>query len=372
MVSNVFKSYLQRLMAVCAGLAFLTSPAIAAPDLAKIGPDLEHPWGMDFISATQMLVTERGGRLLRVDLASGDATIIQNPPEVVARQQGGLLDVMVRGQDIYLCYSKMQDAGIVTAIDKATLEGDRLENRQTIFTSNNPSWQAVHYGCRLDNHAGYLYASLGERGVRENAQNPQIHDGSIIRLHLDRRIPADNPKREGWAAHSFSIGHRNPQGMAIHPDTKALWTHEHGPQGGDEINIIKSGGNYGWPLVSHGEEYGNGGKVSPFETKPGFVDPSWVWVPSIAPSGMAFYPARNGKVMFDELAGGLLVGSLKFRRLYVVSMGDDGLPVSERVLIDKALGRIRDVAVAPDGAIMLLNDANALTNPPGGLYRISQ
>ena len=355
---------------VALSLLWLSSqPAFAAPKLEQIGPALNHPWGMDFLSKSEMLVSERRGKLYRINLNNGSFETITNPPEVVAIQQGGLLDVLVDGDFVYLCYSKPQEAGIVTAIDKSLLDGTELKDTITVFQSNNTNSRTLHYGCRLAMHDGTLYASLGDRGSRDNAQDPSLHDGSIIALREDGAA-ANNIS--GWLPEILSIGHRNPQGLAIHPDTHDLWAHEHGPQGGDEINIIARGGNYGWPVVSHGSEYGSGDPVSQYQSLSGYVDPSWVWIPSIAPSGMAFYPAENGEVMFDDLQGGLLVGSLKFRRLYAISLEKDGLPSAERVLVDRAIGRIRDVAVGPDGAIWLLNDAKAKSNPPAGLYRISQ
>jgi glucose/arabinose dehydrogenase len=238
-----------------------------------------------------------------------------------------------------------------------------------------------------------IYASLGDRGERANGQDGATNAASIIRINFDGSVPPENPqpasggtgKLAGWAPENFTIGHRNPQGMAMHPRTGDIWTHEHGPRGGDEINIIRpvdyegarnGGANYGWPAVSHGREYVTGRPVSSHDSLPGYVDPVWVWDPSIAPSGMAFYPgatdshdggASSGSDMFPEFGGHLLVGSLKFRRLYLVEIGDDGLPASERVIIDGQIGRIRDVAVAPPGpfagAILMLSD-----EAQGGLY----
>ncbi|MCE2517564.1 MAG: PQQ-dependent sugar dehydrogenase [Alphaproteobacteria bacterium] len=365
----------------------LTANAMAQPVLEQIGPALDHPWGMDFISDDELLVTERSGGMLRINLETGAHQRIGNLPPVAAYQQGGMLDVQVDQtradpRTIYFCYAQPLASGTVTTIARATLDADRLSGMTVIFAANNPRPQGYHYGCRLRFSGGYLFASLGDRGQRHNAQNPSIHDGSILRLNLDGTAPADNPRRPDWAPEIYSIGHRNPQGMAVHPETGAIWTHEHGPRGGDEINIITAGGNYGWPVVSHGTEYRNGEPVSAYKTKPGYEDPSWVWFPSIAPSGMAFYPARNGKVMFPELAGGVLVGSLKFQRLYHVALAAEGGPASEQIaseqiaseqiVVDQTLGRVRDVKVAADGAILILNDANPDSDPVGGLFRLSQ
>ena len=351
---------------------------------------------MEFLDHDTVLVTERGGRLLRIDLADGKATQITRVPRVYARRQGGLLDVAAIDGHVYLCYAALLDGGSATAIDRAVLDGNRLVKRQTIFTGNETSRSGHHFGCRMQLTGGMIYASLGDRGERANGQNPATNAASIIRINLDGSVPADNPRLPGWAPENFTIGHRNPQGMAMHPRTGAIWTHEHGPRGGDEINIIRppdyeraqieaqigtqseasdgasdGGGNYGWPTVSHGREYATGRRVSQHDSLPGYVDPVWVWDPSIAPSGMAFYPdADDGNDtgrMFPEFGGHLLVGSLKFRRLYLVELGEDGLPASERVIIDGQIGRIRDVAVAPHGpfagAILLLSD-----EAQGGLY----
>ncbi len=361
-----------------------TNTAATNTIIERVGPTLSHPWGMEFLDHDTVLVTERDGRLLRIDLADGKATQITGVPRVYARRQGGLLDVAAIDGHVYLCYAALLDGGSATAIDRAVLDGNRLVKRQTIFTGNETSRSGHHFGCRMQLTGGMIYASLGDRGERANGQNPATNAASIIRINLDGSVPADNPLLPGWAPENFTIGHRNPQGMAMHPRTGAIWTHEHGPRGGDEINIIRpadyegaqieasdGGGNYGWPAVSHGREYATGRRVSQHDSRPGYVDPGWVWDPSIAPSGMAFYPdADDGNDtgrMFPEFGGHLLVGSLKFRRLYLVGLNEDGLPASERVIIDGQIGRIRDVAVAPPGpfagAILLLSD-----EAQGGLY----
>ncbi len=361
-----------------------TNTAATNTIIERVGPTLSHPWGMEFLDHDTVLVTERDGRLLRIDLADGKATQITGVPRVYARRQGGLLDVAAIDGHVYLCYAALLDGGSATAIDRAVLDGNRLVKRQTIFTGNETSRSGHHFGCRMQLTGGMIYASLGDRGERANGQNPATNAASIIRINLDGSVPADNPLLPGWAPENFTIGHRNPQGMAMHPRTGAIWTHEHGPRGGDEINIIRpadyegaqieasdGGGNYGWPAVSHGREYATGRRVSQHDSLPGYVDPVWVWDPSIAPSGMAFYPdaddGNNTGRMFPEFGGHLLVGSLKFRRLYLVGLNEDGLPASERVIIDGQIGRIRDVAVAPPGpfagAILLLSD-----EAQGGLY----
>ena len=326
---------------------------------------------MDFLGNDAMLVSERRGNLFQINLATGSARQIGNIPAVYHNRQGGLLDVLVDGEWVYLCYSAVLTGGSATAIDRARLDADgkNLTNRMTIFTANHPTRSGHHFGCRMaiprvGSQAGYLFASLGDRGKRDNAQDPGHHAGSIIRLHPDGRIPADNPKIDSWAPEIWSIGHRNPQGMTVNPQNGNIWAHEHGPRGGDEINRITGGENYGWPTVSHGREYATGMRVSKHKSLAGYVDPEWVWDPSIAPSGMAFYP--HDGIMFPQMQGHLLVGSLKFRQLWLLRMAN-GTPMDEQIVMDRAIGRVRDVAIAPDGSILLLNDeAN------GGLYRISQ
>ena len=351
----------------------LTSLSVRADNIQieQIGPTLKNPWGMDFINDSELLITEKKGRIFRVNISDGSSTEIHNVPVVASTMQGGLLDIIYNKGDIFYCYSKDTSKGTVLAIDSANIVDEKLEKKLTIFESNNPTWSSYHFGCRLEISNGKLFATLGERGNRFNSQDASTHAGSIIRINFDGSVPNDNPKLAGWAPENFSIGHRNPQGLKLNPETQEIWSHEHGPKGGDEINIIVSGNNYGWPVVSHGFEYGTDDKVSEFSSLPDFIDPEWVWIPSIAPSGMDFYPvASDKKMIFPDLQGRLLVGSLKFRRLYSITINEDGLPQSESILINGTLGRIRDVAVAKDGSILILNDESSLSKPEGGLYRI--
>ena len=377
----------------CAVISVLMTPSTRQVaeaqqmELERVGPELAHPWGMEFLTSDTLLVTTRGGKLWKIKLADGAAMPITGTPDVYAHRQGGLLDVTAIDGNVYLCYSAILPGGSATAIDRAVIEGDRLVHKRTIFTGNAPTKSGHHFGCRLYVTNTALWATLGDRGERDNGQDPSTHAASIIRLTPDGDPHPGNPYfidegKAGWAPEVFSIGHRNPQGLTIHPSTGEIWSHEHGPRGGDEINILRpvsdAGSNYGWPKVSHGREYATGLRVSRHESLPGFVDPVWVWVPSIAPSGMAFYPnATSGNnsrvvypdVMFPGWQGHLLVGSLKFRRLYLVEIGNDGLPASEQVILDGEIGRIRDVAVGPDGPfageVFLLSD-----EAQGGLWRL--
>ena len=209
---------------------------------------------------------------------------------------------------------------------------------------------------------GYLFITLGERGEMERAQNPGDHNGSVIRLHDDGRVPKDNPfvGKPGWRPEKFTLGHRNMQGAALHPQTGMLWTHEHGPQGGDEINVIRAGANYGWPVITYGANYGTGTKIGEGTAKPGMAQPLHYWVPSIAPSGMAFYSGDK----FPKWRGDLFVGALKDQMLVRLKLDGEKVVREER-LLKNALGRIRDVREGPDGFIYLLTD-----EPNGVLARL--
>ena len=328
--------------------------------IEQIGSPLNHPWGMSFMTPTTMLVTERRGRLYQIDVASGERQEIQNLPDVVHKRQGGMLDVHIHDGWVYLCFSSPTADGAATSLMRGRIRQGMLVDKTSLFTSNLASQSGVHFGCRILIHEGYLYLSIGDRGERHTAQDPALHTGTVIRLNPDGTIPEENTDNSEWDTALFTKGHRNPQGMASNPKTGKIWVHEHGPKGGDEINILASGANYGWPVVSYGREYYGARIGKGLKTAPGMTDPIWVWVPSIAPSGMAFYEGE----MFPELDGDLLVGSLKFRSLYHVRLRDNQ-PVSETLLLHRKLGRIRDVAVMADGSILVLTDEKA-----GGLYRL--
>jgi glucose/arabinose dehydrogenase len=211
-----------------------------------------------------------------------------------------------------------------------------------------------HFGSRIVfDRDGYLYITLGDRGEMERAQNPGDHNGSVIRLHDDGRVPKDNPfaGKPGWRAEKFTLGNRNMQGAALHPQSGLLWTHEHGPQGGDEINVIRPGVNYGWPIITYGANYGTGTPIGIGTTKEGMAQPLHKWVPSIAPSGMAFYTADK----FPRWRGDLFVGALKDQMLVRLKLDGEKVVREERI-VKNVLGRIRDVRQGPDGFLYLLTD----------------
>ena len=282
-------------------------------------------------------------------------------PPIEAHGQGGLLDVALHprfaeNQLIYLAYAGPGKGGVSTEVARGKLVDNRLEDVQVLFRQQPKSKTGRHFGSRLVfDRAGYLYITLGDRGERERAQRPDDHAGSVIRLHDDGRIPADNPfvNREGWKPEKFTLGNRNIQGAALNPRSGEVWAHEHGPQGGDEINVIRSGINYGWPVITYGVNYVIGTPIGEGTHKPGMAQPLYYWVPSIAPSGMTFYTGDG----FPRWRGDLFVGSLKDRMLVRLSLDGEQVVAEERFLHD-VLGRIRDVRQGPDGFLYLLTDEN--------------
>ena len=322
---------------------------------------LEHPWSLAFLPDGRMLVTERPGRLR---LITADGRLQPHPigglPAIAASGQGGLLDVVphpdfARNRWIYFSYVEAGAGGIGTAVARGRLEGDALLATEVLFRLLPKSRTARHFGSRLVfDRAGHLFVTLGDRGDRPRAQDLGDHAGSVIRLGDDGRIPSDNPfvRQPGTRPEIFSFGHRNIQGAALHPVTGRLWTHEHGPQGGDEINIPRAGVNHGWPIITYGVNYGIGTQIGEGTTKPGMGQPVYYWVPSIAPSGMAFYDGAA----FPGWQGNLFVGSLKFRQLVRLEIDGERVVHEERLLED-AVGRIRDVRQGPDGLLYLLSDA---------------
>ncbi len=321
---------------------------------------LSHPWSLAFLPDGRMLVTERPGRLR---IIGKDFKLEPQPvggvPAVAAVGQGGLLDVVLHPKFadnnlVYLSYSAGDRNGIGTEVARGVLKGNQLENVQVIFRMAPKLRTGYHFGSRLVfDREGYLFITLGDRGEMERAQNPGDHNGSVIRLHDDGRVPKDNPfvGKAGWLPEKFTLGNRNMQGAALHPQSGLLWTHEHGPQGGDEINVIRAGTNYGWPVITYGANYGTGTKIGEGTAKDGMAQPLHRWVPSIAPSGMAFYTSNP----FPKWRGNLFVGALKDQMLVRLKLDGEKVVHEERIL-KNTLGRIRDVRAGPDGFIYLLTD----------------
>ncbi|WP_411877789.1 PQQ-dependent sugar dehydrogenase [Polaromonas sp. YR568] len=349
-----------------------------------VAAGLQNPWGLAFLPGGRFLVTERPGKL-RVIAADGKlAAPVAGVPEVAAGGQGGLLDVITdsdfaRNRTVYFCFSEpaATGGGNSTALARATLSADetRLENLKIIFSQKPKVASTAHFGCRIvesraagNNGAsdGKLFLTLGERfSRREDAQKLDNHHGKIVRINKDGSVPQDNPfaGKAGALPEIWSYGHRNAQGATLAPDG-TFWMHEHGPQGGDEINLPKAGANYGWPVITYGENYG-GGKIGEGLTeKAGMQQPLHYWVPSIAPSGMAFLTSdRYGKAW----QGNLFVGSLKFGYLDRIELSAPfaGKVVRESKLLGDVGERIRDVRQGPDGLLYVLTD-----NSNGKLIRL--
>ncbi len=327
---------------------------------------LEHPWALAFLPGGDLLVTERRGRLLRIG-ADGQRHRIEGLPRIAAVGQGGLLDLVLDpgfadNRLLYFSYSEQFGGGQRTAVARAELAGDRLVALRRIFAMNRASSGGRHFGARLAFLPdGDLLVTVGDRGQRHRAQDPSDHAGSVLRMRPDG---SPSPRVAalaipGAAPEVFTFGHRNAQGLAIHPTSGDIWIHEHGPRGGDEINILRGGANYGWPVVTHGREY-SGPSIGVGSEAPGMEPPLLHWTPSIAPSGMAFYTGTG----FPRWRNDLFVGALAGRHLRRIVVRD-GAVVEQEVLLQGNLGRIRDVRQGPEGRLWVLTDERR-----GGLYRL--
>ena len=336
--------------------------------LVKVTEGLEHPWGLAFLPDGRMLVTERPGRLRIVDDGWLVPELVAGVPEVWADGQGGLLDVALHpdfGENglVYLSYSSPSDDGddAATGVARGKLANGRLEDVEEIYVAPPRDDGGRHFGSRLVFADGYLFATAGDRGDADRAQDLGDPAGSVIRLHDDGSVPQDNPfvGTAGARPELYSIGHRNPQGMAREAATGRIYAIEHGPKGGDELNLIEPGVNYGWPVITYGKSY-MGFKIGEGTHKEGMAQPVHHWVPSISPSGLTIYdgdrfPAWKGSFFAGALSGELLV------RLEVAG----GKAVSEERMLEDLEERIRDVRQGPDGLIYLLTD-----HPDGMLLRL--
>lgn len=316
---------------------------------------LDVPWGLEFLPDGSLLISERGGDLL-LYTTDGQLTKVSNSPRVLAEGQGGLLDLELHPDYanngwIYLAYSAPandDDKLANTAIMKARINGNELVDNEVIFKAQPDTDKRHHYGCKLEfDKDGYLYFSVGDRGNRDrNPQNLDNDCGKIHRIHADGSIPDDNPfvNTDGARPSIYSYGHRNPQGVCMHPETGRIWTDEHGPKGGDEINLIEPGKNYGWPVISFGINY-NGTTFTNDTAKAGMEQPIHYWVPSIAPCGMTFVKGDR----YPNWKNNILTGSLRFEYLHRVVL--DGNKVSHEEKLLEGIGRVRNVEMSPDGYI---------------------
>ena len=335
-------------------------PLIETPEQTKYGTEtivdgIEVPWGMTFLSEKELLVTEKKGVLYRV--SNGNKTEVGGLPEVYKRGQGGLLDVAVHpdfksNNLIYMTLSSHieGDKGGNTALYQAKLNANTLEDVKLLYKATPNTTKGQHWGSRIVfDDDGHLFFSVGDRGNRDvNPQDLKRDGGKIYRLNLDGSIPSDNPfiNTDGAKKAVFSYGHRNPQGMTVHPKTGEIWENEHGPKGGDEINIIQKGKNYGWPVITYGINY-SGTPITDERSRPGMEQPFYYWVPSIAPSGMAFSSSR----VYKKWKGDLFVGSLKFKYLEHLVIKKGKVVKREKILNE--IGRIRNVKEGPDGYLYI-------------------
>ena len=339
-------------------------------DLDTLVSDMGSPWDMAFLPNGDMLITEKSGTLYRLTAADRQLQPIEGVPEVLDQGQGGLFDVILHpnfadNNFVYLSYAGFKQEGedtlSTTVITRATLDGNTLTGQEQIFEALPYSTKRHHYGGRLVfDPEGYLYFSVGDRGSRdENPQSLDNHCGKIHRTHDDGSIPDDNPfvNEEGAMPSIYSYGHRNPQGVAVHPTTGAIWTHEHGPRGGDEINIVRKGANYGWPVISYGLNY-DGTTFTQLTAKEGMEQPLHYWVPSIAPCGAAFVTGDR----YPGWEGDFLVGSLRFEYLNRCQVDSKNVTNEERLM--ENIGRLRSVATGPDGYIYIG------VEEPGAVYRL--
>jgi len=347
----------------CAAQVVRSSTGDIAVETAAKG--LDHPWALAFLPDGRLLVTERPGRMRVVGKDGKLSPALAGVPKVFASSQGGLHDVVLdrsfaENHTIYFCYAEPTGGGARTAMARARLADEaapRLDDVRVIFRQEGPLSSGGHFGCRIvqtpdDN----LFLTLGEHFTgRDQAQSLGNHLGKIIRIRPDGSVPPDNPfvGRADAKPEIWSYGHRNPQGLALHPATGKLWEHEHGPRGGDEINIIEKGKNYGWPVIGYGIDY-SGAKIHASTHKQGMEQPVWYWVPSIAPSGMAFSTGS----LFPAWRNNLLVGALAAQILVRLELDGEKIVREER-LLHELRERIRDVRQGPDGAVWLATDSTS-------------
>ena len=338
----------------------------------KVADGLEHPWSIAFLPDGDMLVTERPGYLNRID-ADSNKTRISGTPEVHVQNQGGLLEVALHpdfadNRLVYLTYSKRNGDDTATALARGTLDGDELVDLEDIFVQDRFSSPGRHYGSKLAwMPDGTLLMSIGDRGVSpERAQDLGDHAGKLLRLTEDGGVPDDNPfvGHDDALPEVFTYGNRNIQGLIVHPVTGQIWATEHGPRGGDELNLLEPGNNYGWPVVSRGLDYRTQERYGSeaVYTRDDMVEPVIDWTPSLAASGLAMVPEDSE---FRMWRGNLLAGGLRseqIRRVHFI----DGIPWHQEELIRGEIGRIRDVRIGPDGNIYVVTD-----HADGALYRIS-
>ena len=359
----IYRTLLHLLFSFC----FLTACAAKPPETAPVSKDfrivtvldnLDFPWSLAFLPDGDVLITERNGNMLRYG-KDGELHLVSGLPDIHPTGQGGLLDVILdpdfpTNWTIYFSFVAKDNGDYGTEVARAVLDHSSLKNVQVIFRAVPKTSSGIHFGSRLlFAPDGTLIISLGEKGRMREAQNTSNHLGSIIRINPDGSLPHDNPyiNRNGYQPQLYTYGNRNVQGIALHPETGKIWFHEHGPKGGDELNILKSGANYGWPAITYGVDY-SGAIISEKTALPGMEQPSAYWVPSIAPSGMTIYDGNA----FPDWKGNIFIGALVQRHLRRVILQGEQI-IDQEILLKDLKERIRDVRTGPDGYLYLLTDS---------------
>lgn len=332
--------------------------------IEQIAQGLGVPWGMAFLSQKELIFTEREGNIKILNLDNLEITTLDGASKVVAAGQGGMLDV-AKSPDyesqgwIYFTYSKGTDSGVVTTLARAIRDGNGLTKWQDLLKTNSATNTGRHFGSRIAfDDEGHVYFGVGDRGERGNAQNLGNHAGTIMRLNLDGSIPDDNPflDKKNVLAEIWSYGHRNPQGLLYDASNGDLWSIEHGPRGGDEINLIEKGRNYGWPVISYGKEYWSPVSVGEGTAKIGMEQPVKVYIPSIAPGSLLMYSGDA----FPQWQGNLFAGALKLRHLNRVSISSDNKAIAEERLLEDLNERIRALVQSPEGWVYFSTDSGKI------------
>ena len=380
MVACFYDLILKRGISFSIALCFLVNCSVYAKSqdyyLDDVAFGLNTPWGMDFLSDNRAIITEKEGKLWLLEIAdnngSGSLQKVNGLPAVKQVGQGGLLDVKLAPIEywenelptLFFTYvAASTETGKTNLpslfLGKAILNGMQLENWQVLFESNKPQSGGRHFGSRITfDKEGHVYFSMGDRGQRQNSQMLTKHSGSIFRLNMDGTVPTDNPfvGQESAMPEIWSYGHRNPQGLHFDLNTDTLWSIEHGPRGGDEINLIERGKNYGWPVISYGREYVSNLKVSKVSAKDGMEQPIHFYIPSIAPGSLIVYSGKK----FPELQGVLMSGALKLRHLNLVTVDEEKQFKQEQRVFTNDKERIRNVVESPNGEIFLVTDSGKI------------
>ncbi len=343
---------------------FALSISFAAPTwsagykLETLASNLQYPWSVAFLPDGEFLVSQRGGQLLKLSADGSERQNIAGVPETYAKSQGGFFDIVLdpdfeSNKKIYLSYAHGGPHANGTGVVRATLGEDKLQNSELILLVETAKDTAVHYGGRMQFLPdGTLLITTGDGfEYREDAQDPKSELGKVLRINTDGTPPPDNPFLQQGSPRVWTYGHRNPQGLALDTDTGNVYLHEHGPKGGDELNLLRSGNNYGWPAITLGVDY-SGAHVSPFKELDGMEQPEWSWVPSIAPSGLAWYDGEA----FPQWQGDLFLGALVNKEVRRLDL-ENGKVMAEERLFTELDERIRDVRSGPDGYLYILTDS---------------